>query len=154
MCPLSACALSLPPAKNLENEIESVWTYAHCDYRICVDQHVLWWDWYCNFYKFFVVVLFLEFSVVNPFTATGYFDIPPPRWPTFLAMLFPVLLPILRHFCCRTKTSTFQLTVNARLAIAFVEGLSVRMYEHRCEWNIASQLSGEIPSRSAVSERR
>ena len=41
----------------------------------------------------------------------------------------------------------------ARLAIAFVEGSSVRMYEHRCEWNIASQLSGEIPSRSAVSER-
>ena len=27
----------------------------------------------------------------NPFTATGYFDIPPPRWPTFLAMLFPIL---------------------------------------------------------------
>ena len=52
-----------------------------------------------------------------------------------------------------TKTSTFQLTVNARLAIAFVEGSSVRMYEHRCEWNIASQLSGEVPSRSAVSER-
>ena len=54
-----------------------------------------------------------------------------------------------------TKTSTFQLTVNARLATAFrvVEGSSVRMYEHRCEWNIASQLSGEIPSRSAVSER-
>ena len=46
----------------------------------------------------------------------------------------------------------FQLTVNA-VAIAFVEGSSVRMYEHRCEWNIASQLSGEIPSRSAVSER-
>ena len=52
-----------------------------------------------------------------------------------------------------TKTSTFQLTVNARLAIAFVEGSSVQMYEHRWEWNIASQLSGEIPSRSAVSER-
>ena len=28
---------------------------------------------------------------LNPFTATGYFDIPPPRWPTFLAMLFPIL---------------------------------------------------------------
>ena len=27
----------------------------------------------------------------NPFTATGYFDIPPPRWPTFLAMLFHIL---------------------------------------------------------------
>ena len=27
----------------------------------------------------------------NPFTATGYFDIPPPPWPTFLAMLFPIL---------------------------------------------------------------
>ena len=39
-----------------------------------------------------------------------------------------------------TKTSTYQLTVNARLAIAFVEGSSVRIYEHRCEWNIASQL--------------
>ena len=55
-----------------------------------------------------------------------------------------------------TKTSTFQLTVNAPLAIAFVEGSSVRMYEHHCERrerNIASQLSGEIPSRGAVSER-
>ena len=28
---------------------------------------------------------------LNPFTATGYFDIPPPRWPTFLAMLFHIL---------------------------------------------------------------
>ena len=28
---------------------------------------------------------------INPFTATGYFDIPPPRWPTFLVMLFPIL---------------------------------------------------------------
>ena len=28
---------------------------------------------------------------VNPFTATGYFDIPPPRWPTFLVTLFPIL---------------------------------------------------------------
>ena len=28
---------------------------------------------------------------INPFTATGYFDIPPPRWLTFLAMLFPIL---------------------------------------------------------------
>ena len=27
----------------------------------------------------------------NPFTATGYSDIPPPRWPTFLAMLFPIV---------------------------------------------------------------
>ena len=27
----------------------------------------------------------------NPFTATGYFDIPPPRWPTFLVTLFPIL---------------------------------------------------------------
>ena len=34
-----------------------------------------------------------------------------------------------------------------------VEGSSVRIYEHRCEGNIASQLSGEIPSRSAVSKR-
>ena len=30
-------------------------------------------------------------ATLNPFTATGYFDIPPPRWPTFLAMLFPIL---------------------------------------------------------------
>ena len=30
-------------------------------------------------------------SFVNPFTATGYFDIPPPRWPTFLVTLFPIL---------------------------------------------------------------
>ena len=30
-------------------------------------------------------------SIFNPFTATGYFDIPPPRWPTFLAMLFHIL---------------------------------------------------------------
>ena len=27
----------------------------------------------------------------NPFTATGYFEIPPPRWPTFLVTLFPIL---------------------------------------------------------------
>ena len=27
----------------------------------------------------------------NPFTATGYVDIPPPRWPTFLVTLFPIL---------------------------------------------------------------
>ena len=32
----------------------------------------------------------VQFSF-NPFTATGYFDIPPPRWPTFLAMLFPIV---------------------------------------------------------------
>ena len=25
---------------------------------------------------------------LNPFTATGYFDIPPPRWPTFLVTFF------------------------------------------------------------------
>ena len=30
-------------------------------------------------------------SCLNPFTATGYFDIPPPRWPTFLVTLFPIL---------------------------------------------------------------
>ena len=30
-------------------------------------------------------------NTFNPFTATGYFDIPPPRWPTFFAMLFPIL---------------------------------------------------------------
>ena len=30
-------------------------------------------------------------QMLNPFTATGYFDIPPPRWPTLLAMLFPIL---------------------------------------------------------------
>ena len=28
---------------------------------------------------------------INPFTATGDFDIPPPRWPTFLVTLFPIL---------------------------------------------------------------
>ena len=28
---------------------------------------------------------------INPLTATGYFDIPPPRWPTFLVTLFPIL---------------------------------------------------------------
>ena len=32
-----------------------------------------------------------EPSDLNPFTATGYFDIPPPRWPTFLVTLFPIL---------------------------------------------------------------
>ena len=37
------------------------------------------------------------------------------------------------HTSAVTKTSTFQLTVNARLAIASVEESSVRMYEHRCE---------------------
>ena len=30
-------------------------------------------------------------SAFNPLTATGYFDIPPPRWPTFLVTLFPIL---------------------------------------------------------------
>ena len=30
-------------------------------------------------------------SCLNPLTATGYFDIPPPRWPTFLVTLFPIL---------------------------------------------------------------
>ena len=30
-------------------------------------------------------------SLLNPFTATGYFEIPPPRWPTFLVTLFPIL---------------------------------------------------------------
>ena len=29
--------------------------------------------------------------LINPFTATGYVDIPPPRWPTFLVTLFPIL---------------------------------------------------------------
>ena len=33
----------------------------------------------------------LSFHAVNPFTATGYVDIPPPRWPTFLVTLFPIL---------------------------------------------------------------
>ena len=37
-----------------------------------------------------------------------------------------------------TKTLMFKLTVNARLAIAFVEGSSVRMYEHRREWHCES----------------
>ena len=32
-----------------------------------------------------------EHSEINPLTATGYFDIPPPRWPTFLVTLFPIL---------------------------------------------------------------
>ena len=31
------------------------------------------------------------FRSFNPFTATGYVDIPPPRWPTFLVTLFPIL---------------------------------------------------------------
>ena len=30
-------------------------------------------------------------TALNPFTATGYVDIPPPRWPTFLVTLFPIL---------------------------------------------------------------
>ena len=30
-------------------------------------------------------------NTFNPFTATGYFDIPPSRWPTFLVTLFPIL---------------------------------------------------------------
>ena len=33
----------------------------------------------------------LIISCINPFTATGYVDIPPPRWPTFLVTLFPIL---------------------------------------------------------------
>ena len=36
--------------------------------------------------------LFFKF---NPFTATGYFDIPPPRWPTFLVTLFPMLKEVM-----------------------------------------------------------
>ena len=32
-----------------------------------------------------------QFMKFNPFTATGYSDIPPPRWPTFLETLFPIL---------------------------------------------------------------
>ena len=34
---------------------------------------------------------FATVYIFNPFTATGYFDIPPPRWPTFLVTLFPIL---------------------------------------------------------------
>ena len=30
-------------------------------------------------------------DIINPFTATGYSDISPPRWPTFLVTLFPIL---------------------------------------------------------------
>ena len=30
-------------------------------------------------------------KTINPFTATGYFHRQPPRWPTFLAMLFQIL---------------------------------------------------------------
>ena len=37
------------------------------------------------------VKLFWNSNIFDPFTATGYFDIPPPRWPTFLAMLFHIL---------------------------------------------------------------
>ena len=33
----------------------------------------------------------ISLKSVNPFTATGYVDIPPPRWPTFLVTLFPIL---------------------------------------------------------------
>ena len=42
---------------------------------------------------------------------------------------------------------------NSRWTPVFVEGSSVRMYEHHREWNIASQLSGELQSRSAASKR-
>ena len=42
---------------------------------------------------------------------------------------------------------------NSQSTPVFVEGSSVRIYEHRREWNIASQLSGELQSRSAASKR-
>ena len=42
---------------------------------------------------------------------------------------------------------------NSQWTPVFVEGSSVRMYKHRREWNIASQLSGELESRSAASKR-
>ena len=42
---------------------------------------------------------------------------------------------------------------NSQWTPVFVEGSSVRIYEHRREWNIASQLSGELQSRSAASKR-
>ena len=34
---------------------------------------------------------FARSTQINPFTATGYFHRQPPRWPTFLAMLFQIL---------------------------------------------------------------
>ena len=42
-------------------------------------------------FEWFFRILFFFRKEFNPFTATGYFDIPPPRWPTFLVMLFPIL---------------------------------------------------------------
>ena len=51
-----------------------------------------------NSYPDLILAMLIRFCFVklsritiNPFTATGYFDIPPPRWPTFLVMLFPIL---------------------------------------------------------------
>ena len=41
---------------------------------------------------------------------------------------------------------------NSQWTLVFVEGSSVRMYEHRREWNIASQLSGELQSGSAATK--
>ena len=37
------------------------------------------------------IAVALYMRCFNPFTATGYFDIPPPRWPTFLVTFFPIL---------------------------------------------------------------
>ena len=39
----------------------------------------------------FLLLCFIDLFLLNPFTATGYSDIPPPRWPTFLVTLFPIL---------------------------------------------------------------
>ena len=38
-----------------------------------------------------VLVVVVDNGIFNPFTATGYSDIPSPRWPTFLVTLFPIL---------------------------------------------------------------
>ena len=50
--------------------------------------------------------------------------------------------------CCerRPRCSNYVVT------LVFVEGLSVRLYENRPKWNIASQSSGELQSGSAASK--
>ena len=59
------------------------------DYSVCLCECVL-----CaclNSVRFATNDFCLHKTGFNPLTATGYFDIPPPRWPTFLVTLFPIL---------------------------------------------------------------
>ena len=43
------------------------------------------------FFLALFLLLVMNTMMFNPFTATGHFHRQPPRWPTFLAMLFQIL---------------------------------------------------------------